>query len=46
MASIARLLGVSRSTLYKALPDLKPAATVLPAARASADAAERIEAER
>lgn len=45
MASIARLLGVSRSTLYKSLPDLKPAANMLPAARASAEAAERVEAE-
>ncbi|WP_245603594.1 hypothetical protein [Salinispora cortesiana] len=34
MASIATLLGVSRSTLYKALPELQP--TIPGADRASA----------
>lgn len=40
MASIARLLGVSRSTLYKALPDLKPTASALPTAESTSEYAE------
>ncbi|MDP4510239.1 helix-turn-helix domain-containing protein [Nonomuraea turcica] len=41
VSSIARLLGVSRSTIYKYLPELKPdgpAAIEIPIARAELEA--------